>query len=115
MDKFPAGSAESLELQDFTKRWNTQIQNQGGSMTRRVLSKQDELDSAAWKRKMRCHCGPGRVAGHVPDAGAGGPAVPLDWMPQLKATNAYVGGIVGRLNVGDTYDSVKLVSALTNC
>ncbi len=115
VDKFPAGSAESLELQDFTKRWNTQIQNQGGSMTRRKLTALEQAESRKWKDSMRCHCGPGRVAGHVPDASAGGPAVPLDWMAQLEATNSYVGGIVRHLPLGYTYDTVKLATSLGGC
>lgn len=64
---------------------------------------------------MRCQCPGNTVAGHVPDAAAGGPAIPLDWMAQMKETNSYVGGIVSKIPVGYTYDSVKLVDNLGGC
>lgn len=41
-NKFPAGSAESKELKEFTGRWNNQIKDNGGSMTRRVLTDQEK-------------------------------------------------------------------------
>lgn len=107
MDNLHAGSAESLELQHFTRRWNAQIQNQGGSMTCRKLGDADKLASRKWKESTCCLCGAGRVASHVPDASAGGPAVPLDWMAQLEAANSYVGGIGRHLPLGYTYDTVK--------
>lgn len=99
-DKFTPNSEESKELNKFTNRWNHQIKEQGGTMTRRKLTVEEERESARWKKSKRCECGPGRVAGHVPDAGAGGPATPLDWMAQLKSTNSYVGGIIGSLPEG---------------
>ncbi|QPS08670.1 RHS repeat-associated core domain-containing protein [Delftia acidovorans] len=114
-DKFAANSPESKEQKNFVDRWNKQIKNNGGSMTRRVLSSQEQKDSDEWKRKIRCQCPAGKVAGHVPDAAAGGPAVPLDWMAQFPATNGYVGGIVRHLPVGYSYDNVKLVADLANC
>jgi hypothetical protein len=114
-NKFQAGSAESRELENFTGRWNDQIKQNGGTMTRRQLTKEEEADSRRWKRSMRCQCPAGKVAGHVPDAAAGGPAVPNDWMAQMPATNSYVGGIVSKLPVGYTYDNVKLVSDLGGC
>lgn len=114
-NKFPAGSLASDELSEFTGRWNNQIQANGGSMTRRQLTALEQQQSDEWRRKMRCQCPPGKVAGHVPDAAAGGPAVPTDWMAQLQETNSYVGGIIARIPVGYTYDNVKLVSDLSNC
>ncbi|MGP9827344.1 RHS repeat-associated core domain-containing protein, partial [Ectopseudomonas khazarica] len=114
-DKFPINSAESQELGDFVGRWNEQIQKNGGSMTRRVLTEQEQKDSDNWRKRTRCECSPGKVAGHVPDAAAGGPAIPLDWMEQFPATNGYIAGIVKNLPVGYTYDTVKVVSDLANC
>jgi len=114
-DKFKVGSAESKELKEFTDRWNVQIQNNGGTMTRRTLSAAEIKESREWKKQTRCQCPPGKVAGHVPDAAAGGSAVPKDWMAQIPATNSYIGGIVGNLPVGYTYDKVKLVTSLANC
>ncbi|WP_207807020.1 RHS repeat-associated core domain-containing protein [Parazoarcus communis] len=114
-NKFPVGSAPAQELEEFTKRWNEQIKQNGGSMTRRVLTDQERRDSNAWKRGVRCQCPGNSVAGHVPDAAAGGPAIPRDWMAQMPETNGYVGGIVRHLPVGYTYDSVKLVSDLGGC
>ena len=114
-DKFPAGSPESNELREFGKRWQNQIDSNGGSMTRRKLSAQEQRDSDKWKRSMRCQCGPTKVAGHVPDAAAGGSAIPKDWMAQLPSTNSYVGGIVSKLPVGYSYDTVKIVSSLGGC
>ena len=67
------------------------------SMKRRKLTSAEEKASSKWRRSKRSQCRSGRVAGHVPDAAAGGPAVPNDWMDQLKSTNGYVGGIIGRL------------------
>ena len=114
-DKFPKGSAESKELGNFVDRWNKQITNNGGTMTRRTLSPQEQKDSDSWRGKTRCQCPAGKVAGHVPDAAAGGPAVPLDWMAQFPATNGYLAGIVRNLPVGYSYDNVKLVTDLANC
>lgn len=79
------------------------------------FNQEEQRESDKWRRSKRCECRPDKVAGHVPDAGAGGPAVPRDWMAQFKATNGYVGGIVGRLPVGYTYDKVKLVTDLGGC
>lgn len=114
-DKFPAGSPESNELREFGKRWQNQIDSNGGSMTRRKLSAQEQRYSDKWKRSMRCQCGPTKVAGHVPDVAAGGSAIPKDWMAQLPSTNSYVGGIVSKLPVGYSYDTVKIVSGLGGC
>ncbi len=55
------------------------------------------------------------MPGHVPDAAAGGPAVPNDWMAQVNATNSYVGGLIARLPVGYTYETVKMVTDLGDC
>ena len=114
-DKFPSGSPESKELQEFGKRWQKQIDANGGSMTRRQLSAQEQRDSNNWKKSVRCQCGPNKVAGHVPDAAAGGSAIPKDWMAQLPSTNSYVGGIVSKLPIGYSYDTVKIVSSLGGC
>ncbi|MBK6975495.1 MAG: RHS repeat protein [Sterolibacteriaceae bacterium] len=114
-DKFPAGSAASKELQEFTRRWNDQIKKSGGSMTRRTLSEKEQKESRKWRASVQCKCPPGTVAGHVPDAGAGGSVIPKDWMPQMKETNAYVGGIIGSLPVGYSYDSVRVVTDLGGC
>ncbi|MFE8647279.1 RHS repeat domain-containing protein [Sphingomonas sp. NCPPB 2930] len=114
-NKFPGGSAASNELEEFGRRWNNQISSNGGSMTRRTLSDQEKKDSDKWKRNARCFCPPGTVAGHVPDAAAGGPAIPKDWMAQMPATNSYVGGIISKLPVGFTYNQVKIVPDLGGC
>jgi len=115
-NKFPVGSVEADELKEFVGRWNTQIKNNGGTMTRRTLSKQERKVSDDWRKKTRCECTLGsKVAGHIPDAAAGGSAVPLDWMPQHQSTNSYIGGIVSNIPVGYTYESVKLVTDIANC
>lgn len=84
-------------------------------MARRILTPEEEAESRRWKRGKRCECPPGTVAGHVPDAAAGGPATPRDWMAQMSSTNSYVGGIVSKLPVGYTYETVKMVTALGDC
>lgn len=84
-------------------------------MTRRTLTEQEERESRNWKRQTRCKCPTGTVAGHVPDAAAGGPAIPNDWMAQMPETNSYVGGIVSKLPVGHTYEKVKIVADLGSC
>jgi RHS repeat-associated protein len=114
-NKFDQGSAASKELEEFTRRWNGQIKENGGTMQRRVLTEAEERDSRNWKKRKRCECPIGTVAGHVPDAAAGGPAIPRDWMAQMPQTNSYVGGIVSKLPVGYTYDTVKLVTDLGGC
>ena len=83
-------------------------------MTKRKLTADEEKESARWKRSKRAECGC-KVAGHVPDASAGGPATPLDWMKQFKSTNGYIGGIIGRLKEGYTYNKVTLVRDLADC
>ena len=114
-NKFPSGSAESKELQEFGKRWQKQIDENGGSMTRRKLTPQEQRESDKWKKSVRCECGLNKVAGHVPDAAAGGSATPKDWMAQFPSTNSYVGGIVSKLPVGYSYDTIKMVSDLGGC
>jgi RHS repeat-associated protein len=114
-NKFAAGSAAALELEDFGNRWNSQIAGHGGSMTRRRLTVDEQRESDNWRARTWCKCPNGTVAGHIPDAAAGGPAVPADWMPQLPETNRYLAGIVRNIPVGTTYDSVKIVSNLSGC
>lgn len=52
----------------------------------------------------------GKVVGHVPDAAAGAPAVPLDnkAMALLSSVNSYVGGMLPHIPVGTTYHVVSL-------
>ncbi len=115
VNKFAPGSDASNELIDFAGRWNKQIELNGGSMTRRVLTIDEQRESDNWRSRMRCKCLGGRVAGHIPDAAAGGTAVPRDWMAQLPETNRYLAGVVRHIPIGTTYESVKLVSHLSGC
>ncbi len=112
-NKFAAGSAESRQLQRFVRAWNEEIANAGGSMTRRVLTAEEQAASAAWTEAMReqfpARFGlAGKVVGHVPDAAAGGLAVPDRAMALLPSVNSYLGGLLGGVPVGTTYNVVRL-------
>lgn len=111
-DKFPAGSIESLELRDFADKWNTEITNNGGSMTRKAISKQERRAASKAAKKFR-DANPhlfqnGEVAGHIPDAGWGGNANG-PFTPLTSDVNSYVGGATQAVPVGTSYTSVKIV------
>ena len=111
-NKFSPGSYESNQLARFTKAWNEEIANNGGSMTRRVESAQDVKDSKKWKNQQRCKCPSrykGKVVGHTPDACMGGPSAGGRAMALCTAVNSYLGGIASNVPVGTTYNAVKLV------
>ena len=98
VQKFPAGSAAADELAEFVGLWNNEIIARGGRMTAGPLTDLQESISRRWKndfRNTRC-CGPGQVAGHVPDAAAGGLPNPSNGgLLQRADTNSYLGGITG--------------------
>ncbi len=52
--------------------------------------------------------------GHVPDAAAGGAAVPANnaAMALWPGVNSYVGGMMNGVPTGTTYNAVSLVSKL---
>jgi hypothetical protein len=58
--------------------------------------------------------GAGKVVGHVPDAAAGGAAVPANnaAMALWPGVNSYVGGMMNGVPTGTTYNAVSLVSKL---
>lgn len=101
VQKFPAGSAAGQELAEFVGRWNNEIIARGGRMTAGPLTELQNRISARWKREFRqSHCcGKGQVAGHVPDAAAGGLPNPSNGgMLQRDDTNAYLAGITGDMS-----------------
>ena len=111
-NKFKPGSTLDRQAKRFVKAWNAEIQNAGGTMTRRQETDQEKKDSAAYKKEKReqhpCRFA-GKVVGHVPDACAGGPSSDGPVMALSTPVNAYFGGILGGIAVGESYNSVKLV------
>ncbi|MFY7700479.1 MAG: polymorphic toxin-type HINT domain-containing protein, partial [Burkholderiaceae bacterium] len=113
-NKFDVASNESTQLQRFVREWNVFLQNNGGSLTRRQLTDAEEKLSKAWKSRMRrdqpSRFTSDKAVGHVPDASAGGPAVPANdkAMALFHSVNGYVGGILSHIPVGTIYHSVKL-------
>ena len=110
-NKFPVGSDEDLALQKHVDDWNNQIEANGGSMTRQVVtpSMRDDADAAASAaRSADPNSYPaGITAGHTPDVGWGGdPAGPIN--PVSKAVNSYVGGATQAVPPGTSYTGVKL-------
>ena len=110
-NKFPVGSDEDLALQKHVDDWNNQIEANGGSMTRQVVtpSMRDDADAAASAaRSADPNSYPaGIAAGHTPDVGWGGdPAGPIN--PVSKAVNSYVGGATQAVPPGTSYTGVKL-------
>jgi len=110
-NKFDAGSYHSRQLQRFVRAWNEEIANVGGQMARRTLTDAEERASDIWKRMMRQRYPArfkGKVVGHVPDAGAGGRAVPDRAMALSYEVNSYLGGLLNGIAVGTKYNAVEL-------
>ena len=111
LNKYDIGSPEYRQLIRFVKAWNEEIVKAGGSMTRRVLTEAEERLSSAWTKQMRKLYESrftDRVVGHVPDAAAGGLAVPDRAMALLPRVNSYLGGILSGIPVGTKYNIVEL-------
>ncbi len=110
-NKFPAGSLESRQLQRFVAEWNKEILKAGGSMITRGLSLAEKAASKAWTKMMRLKYPSrfaGRVVGHLPDAAAGGAAVPARGMALLPSVNSYLGGLLRGIPTGTRYNGVNL-------
>jgi hypothetical protein len=110
--KFPAGSPEAQELENFAQSWNQEMSNAGGSCTRqaipkatrRAATKAAKADTAANPSLYRN----GKVPGHTPDVGWGGQTTGF-FVPLSPAVNSYVGGATQAVPVGTTYTSVLIV------
>lgn len=110
-NKYPAGSAEDLALQQHVADWNGQLAA-NGPMTRQPVTPQmrraaDRAANAAKAQNPGAYNGTGMAPGHTPDVGWGGqpagPIIPLD-----KSVNSYVGGATQAVPTGTTYSKVKL-------
>jgi RHS repeat-associated protein len=113
VQKFTAGSAEADELAQFVGEWNKEIIGRGGRMTGGSLTELQRNVQERWRKEFRqknC-CEPGQVAGHLPDAAAGGMPNPSleKGLVQSGTTNRYLGGITGDLaRRGQSYTHVYL-------
>jgi hypothetical protein len=110
-NKFDADSPESGQLRRYTAAWNDEIDNAGGSMTRRTLSPAQQAAADDWRSDMRDQYPSrfdGKVVGHVPDAAAGGDVAPDRAMALLPSANSYLGGLLNGIPVGTTYNRVQL-------
>ncbi|EMS8291118.1 RHS domain-containing protein [Salmonella enterica] len=111
-NKYDKDSVEDLALRKHIADWNAQIEANGGSMTRRVVT--PEIRDAATKaandaKKANPELYPkGMSPGHTPDVGWGG-AIEGPIIPLNSRVNSYIGGATQAVPVGTTYTQVVLI------
>lgn len=112
MNKFPAGSPEEAALRQRVADWNSQIAENGGSMTRQAVSaemRQEANVAASAARAADPDAYSGMAAGHVPDVAWGG-ATSGPISPLHSRVDSYVGGATQAIPAGTTYTGVRLVA-----
>ncbi|HDJ1442417.1 TPA: RHS repeat-associated core domain-containing protein, partial [Serratia rubidaea] len=111
-NKFELGSPEDLALRKHVADWNTQIEINGGSMTRQAVTPEMRAlatDAANNAKKANPGSYPKGVSpGHTPDVGWGG-AIEGPIIPLNSRVNSYIGGATQAVPVGTTYSKVVLV------
>ncbi|AOR60494.1 hypothetical protein [Pectobacterium parmentieri] len=102
-NKFLPDSAEDLALQKHVADWNAQIQANGGSMTRQVVSPEMRASANnaanAAKRATPELYPKGTAPDHTPDVGWGG-ATEGPIISLLSRVNSYIGGATQAVPAG---------------
>lgn len=115
--------AAANEMREIGAKWKNAITRRGGRMTAGPLTSLQRKAQKNWRQRFRnkykcCFAGNDKVAGHIPDAAAGGMPNPAleEGMVQMRETNSFMSSITADLSRKRTsYTWVKIADNLNDC